>query len=390
MGSSDFANLPHIGESVLRKEDIRFLTGAGQYTDDVQLANMSYTVFVRSPHAHAKIKSINKKAAASAPGVIAVFDGQDVANDKIGGLPCGWLITSTDGQPMKEPPHPILAQGKVRYVGDHVVMVIAETLEQARNAAELVEIDYEVLPAVVGVLDAKKSGAPVLHDIAPDNHCYKWAIGDKAAVDAAFAKAAHVTKIDITNNRLIPNAMEPRAAIGSFNRASDEYTLYVANQNPHVERLLMTAFVMGLPEHKVRVIAPDVGGGFGSKIYLYAEDVCVTWAAKKINRAVKWTADRNESFLSDAHGRDHVSHAEMAMDKDGKFLALRVHTDANLGAYLSTFSTAIPTILYATLLAGQYTTPQIYVEVDAWFTSTAPVDAYRGAGLRRPICWSVL
>jgi carbon-monoxide dehydrogenase large subunit len=265
-------------------------------------------------------------------------------------------------------------------VGDHVVMVIAETLEQARNAAELVEIDYEVLPAVVGVLDAKKSGAPVLHDIAPDNHCYKWAIGDKAAVDAAFAKAAHVTKIDITNNRLIPNAMEPRAAIGSFNRASDEYTLYVANQNPHVERLLMTAFVMGLPEHKVRVIAPDVGGGFGSKIYLYAEDVCVTWAAKKINRAVKWTADRNESFLSDAHGRDHVSHAEMAMDKDGKFLALRVHTDANLGAYLSTFSTAIPTILYATLLAGQYTTPQIYVEVDAWFTSTAPVDAYRGAG----------
>jgi carbon-monoxide dehydrogenase large subunit len=380
MGSSDFANLPHIGESVLRKEDIRFLTGAGQYTDDVQLANMTYTVFVRSPHAHAKIKSINKKAAASAPGVIAVFDGQDVANDKINGLPCGWLITSTDGQPMKEPPHPILAQGKVRYVGDHVVMVIAETLEQARNAAELVEIDYEVLPAVVGVLDAKKSGAPVLHDIAPDNHCYKWAIGDKAAVDAAFAKAAHVTKIDITNNRLIPNAMEPRAAIGSFNRASDEYTLYVANQNPHVERLLMTAFVMGLPEHKVRVIAPDVGGGFGSKIYLYAEDVCVTWAAKKINRAVKWTADRNESFLSDAHGRDHVSHAEMAMDKDGKFLALRVHTDANLGAYLSTFSTAIPTILYATLLAGQYTTPQIYVEVDAWFTSTAPVDAYRGAG----------
>jgi carbon-monoxide dehydrogenase large subunit len=380
MGSSDFASLPHIGESVLRKEDVRFLTGAGQYTDDVQLANMTYTVFVRSPHAHAKIKSINKKAASAAPGVLAVFDGQDVANDKVGGLPCGWLITSTDGQPMKEPPHPILAQGKVRYVGDHVVMVIAETMEQARNAAELVEVDYEVLPAVVSVLDAKKSGAPALHDAAPDNHCYKWALGDKAATDAAFSAAAHVTKIDITNNRLIPNAMEPRAAIGAYNRASDEYTLYVANQNPHVERLLMTAFVMGLPEHKVRVIAPDVGGGFGSKIYLYAEDVCVTWAAKKINRPIKWTADRNEAFLSDAHGRDHVTHAELAMDKDGKFLAFRVHTDANLGAYLSTFSTAIPTILYATLLAGQYTTPQIYVEVDAWFTTTAPVDAYRGAG----------
>jgi CO/xanthine dehydrogenase Mo-binding subunit len=188
-----------------------------------------------------------------------------------------------------------------------------------------------------------------LHEVAPDNHCYKWAIGDKAQVDAAFAKAAHITKLDLINNRLVPNPMEPRAAIGSYSRANDEYTLYVSNQNPHVERLLMTAFVMGLPEHKVRVIAPDVGGGFGAKIYLYAEDVCLTWASKKLNRNIKWTAERSESFVSDAHGRDHVSHAEMAMDKDGKFLALRVHTDANMGAYLSTFATAVPTILYATL-----------------------------------------
>ena len=227
---------------------------------------------------------------------------------------------------------------------------------------------------------AGKVAGAGLHDAAPDNHCYKWAIGDKGGVDAAFANAAHVTKLDLVNNRLIPNAMEPRAAIGSYSRANDEYTLYVSNQNPHVERLLMTAFVMGLPEHKVRVIAPDVGGGFGSKIFLYAEDVCLTWAAKKLNRNIKWVADRSESFVSDAHGRDHVSHAEMAMDKDGKFLAMRVHTDANMGAYLSTFASAVPTILYATLLAGQYTTPQIYVEVDAWFTNTAPVDAYRGAG----------
>ena len=380
MGSSDLASLPHIGESVLRKEDRRFLTGAGQYTDDVVLANMSHAVFVRSPHAHAVIRGINSARARQAPGVIAVFDGQDVAADKVGGLPCGWLITSTDGQPMKEPPHPILAQGKVRYVGDHVVMVIAETLEQARDAAELVEIDYDVLDAIADVRDAGKPGAPVIHDIASDNHCYKWALGDAAKVDEAFARAAHVTRIDLINNRLIPNAIEPRAAIGAYNRAGDEYTLYVANQNPHVERLLLTAFVMGLPEHKVRVIAPDVGGGFGSKIYLYAEDVCVTWAARKINRAVKWTADRNEAFLSDAHGRDHVTHAELALDAEGRFLAFKVHTDANMGAYLSTFSTAIPTILYATLLAGQYTTPQIYVEVDAWFTNTAPVDAYRGAG----------
>jgi carbon-monoxide dehydrogenase large subunit len=339
---------------------------------------MTHCVFVRSPHAHASIKSINKKAALAAPGVVGIYDGQDVAADNVNGLPCGWLITDTSGQPMKEPPHPILAQGKVRYVGDHVVMVVAETLEQAKNAAELIEVDYDVLPSVVDVRDAAKG--PALHDAAPDNHCYKWAIGDKAQVDAAFANAAHITKLDLINNRLVPNPMEPRAAIGSFNRASDEYTLWVSNQNPHVERLLMTAFVLGLPEHKVRVIAPDVGGGFGSKIYLYAEDVCLTWASKKLNRNIKWVCDRSEAFLSDAHGRDHASHAELAMDKDGKFLALKVHTNANLGAYLSTFSTAVPTILYATLLAGQYTTPQVYVEVDAWFTNTAPVDAYRGAG----------
>ena len=378
MGASDFSKLPHIGESLRRKEDYRFLTGAGQYTDDVQMANMTHAYFVRSPHAHAHIKSIDIKAALAAPGVIGIFDGKDVAGDSINGLPCGWLITDTSGQPMKEPAHPILAQGKVRYVGDHVAMVVAETLEQARNAAELVHVNYDVLPAVVDVRDAAKATA--LHEVAPDNHCYKWAIGDKAQVDAAFSKAAHITKLDLINNRLVPNPMEPRAAIGSYSRAKDEYTLYVSNQNPHVERLLMTAFVMGLPEHKVRVIAPDVGGGFGAKIYLYAEDVCLTWASKKLNRNIRWTCDRSEAFLSDAHGRDHASHAEMALDKDGHFLALKVHTNANLGAYLSTFSTCVPTILYATLLAGQYNTPQIYVEVDAWFTNTAPVDAYRGAG----------
>jgi carbon-monoxide dehydrogenase large subunit len=303
-----------------------------------------------------------------------------VADAKINGLPCGWLITGTDGEPMKEPPHPILAFEKVRYVGDHVAMVVAETYEQARNAAEMVEVDYEPLAAVVDVRDAKAQGAPTIHDAAPDNHCYKWAIGDKGEVDKAFESAAHVTKIDLVNNRLAPNPMEARAAIGQYSRATDDYTLYVNSQNPHVARLLMTAFVMGLPEHKVRVIAPDIGGGFGAKIFLYAEEVCLTWASKKLNRTIKWTCDRSEAFLSDAHGRDHVSHAELAMDKDGQFLALRVHTDANMGSYLSTFASAVPTILYATLLAGQYKTPQVYVEVDAWFTNTSPVDAYRGAG----------
>lgn len=376
------AELGGIGTSVLRKEDQRFLTGNGQYTDDIVLPNQTYAVFVRSPHAHAKIKSIKLDAARAMPGVIEIFTGADVAADKINGLPCGWLITDVNGQPMKEPAHPILAQGKARHVGDAVAMVIATSVQQAKNAAEAVEVDYQELPAVVDAVAALQAGAPVVHDDQglSDNKCYTWALGDKAAVDAAFAKAAHVTKLDLVNQRLVPNAMEPRCANGQFNPSDDSYTLYVANQNPHVERLLMSAFVMGLPEHKVRVIAPDVGGGFGSKIYLYAEDVAVTWASRRIKRPVKWTSDRSEAFLTDAHGRDHTSRAELAMDANGKFLAMRVHTTANMGAYLSTFASCIPTILYATLLAGQYTTPAIHVTVDAAFTNTTPVDAYRGAG----------
>ncbi len=373
-------NAPLIGARVTRKEDYRFLTGAGQYTDDISFLNQTYAVFVRSPHAHALVKAIRSNKASEMPGVVGIFTGEDLAAAKVGGLPCGWLITGVDGQPMKEPAHPCLAQGKVRHVGDQVAVVIAESLSAARDAAELVEVDYEVLPAVADAARARAPGAPVLHELAPDNTCYVWAIGGKADVDAAFSNAAHVTKLDFINNRLIPNAIEPRAAIGQYSRSDGQYTLHVASQNPHVERLLMTAFVLGLPEHKVRVVAPDVGGGFGSKIYLYAEDVVVTWAAKQLNRPVKWTAERSESFMSDAHGRDHITTAELALDKDGKFLALRVHTTANMGAYLSTFSTCIPTILYATLLAGQYATPLIYCEVTAVFTNTVPVDAYRGAG----------
>src|SRR5499427_2836662 len=370
----------YIGAAIKRKEDYRFLTGAGNYTDDVAMPHQTYAYFVRSPHAHAKIKRINKDKALKAPGVVAVFTGDDLAAAKVNGLPCGWLITDVNGQPMKEPPHPCRAQGKARYVGDHVAIVIADTYQQARDAAEMVKVDYEELPAVVRTGEARRKGAPVLHDIAPDNTCYVWGLGDKAAVDKAFAGAAHVTTLEFINNRLVPNAIEPRAANASYSRADDSYTLYVASQNPHVERLLMTAFVLGLPEHKVRVVAPDVGGGFGSKIYLYAEDVVCTWASRQINRPVKWTAERSESFMTDAHGRDHLTKAELAMDKDGRFLAMRVHTKANLGAYLSTFASCIPTILYATLLAGQYTTPLIYCEVTAVFTNTVPVDAYRGAG----------
>src|SRR2546421_1456824 len=368
---------PFIGRPVERKEDYRFLTGAGQYTDDITLPQQSYAYFLRSPHAHATIRSIDTSAARSAPGVLAIFTGKDLAG--VGGLPCGWLIKSIDGSPMKEPKPPVVAEDKVRHVGDQVALVVADSAAQAKAAAALIDVDYEVLPAVVDTATAARAKTAV-HSIAPDNVCYTWAIGDQAAVDAAFAKAAHVTKLSFVNNRLIPNAIEPRAANAQYSRADDSYTLYVTSQNPHVERLLMTAFVLGLPEHKVRVVAPDVGGGFGSKIYLYAEETALVWASKRVGRPIKWTAERSESFLTDAHGRDHVTKAELALDKDGKFLALRVDTTANLGAYLSTFGSCIPTILYATLLAGQYTTPVIHCEVTAAFTNTAPVDAYRGAG----------
>jgi carbon-monoxide dehydrogenase large subunit len=370
-----------IGAAVRRKEDVRFLTGRGTYTDDINRYGQTHAYIVRSSQPHAAIKRIDTSKALAAPGVVAVFTGADMAADGVGGLPCGWLIKNKDGSPMKEPAHPPLVVDRVRHVGDHIAVVIAETKAQAKDAAELVEIDFEPLPAVVDSLDALKAAAPQVHgDAAPGNLCYDWELGDKAAVDAAFAKAHKVAKIDLFNNRLIPNAMEPRAATGDYDPASGDYTLYTTSQNPHVIRLLMGAFVLHIPESKLRVYAPDVGGGFGSKIYHYAEEAIVTWAAGKVKRPVRWTADRSESVMSDAHGRDHHSHAELALDKDGKFLALRVATVANMGAYLSTFASCIPTYLYATLLAGVYTTPAIYAEVKAVFTNTVPVDAYRGAG----------
>ena len=375
---SDLSNSP-IGKPLLRREDARFLTGAGQYTDDVTLHGQTYAVFLRSPYAHARIRSIDTTAARNAPGVVAIFTGADIAASKIGGLPCGWLIHSKDGSPMKEPPHPIIAHDKVRHVGDQVALIVAESVLQAKDAAELVEVDYEELPAVIDIRTADTNPSSV-HDEVPGNTCYDWGHGNKDAVDAAFAVAAKVSSLEFNNNRLIPNAMEPRAANASYTRHDDSYTLYVSNQNPHVERLLMCAFVLGIPESKMRVIAPDVGGGFGSKIFLYAEETALVWASKRVGRPIKWTADRSEAFLSDAHGRDHATQVEMAMDAQGNFLAMRVKTIANLGAYLSTFASSVPTILYATLLAGQYKTPAIYAEVKSVFTNTAPVDAYRGAG----------
>jgi carbon-monoxide dehydrogenase large subunit len=369
-----------IGASVRRKEDFRFLSGRGNYTDDINRPGQLHAYIKRSDRPHAKLGGIDTGAAAKAPGVVAVFTGADMAADGLGGLPCGWQIHNKDGSPMAEPPHPVLAVGKVRHVGDPVAVVIATTKQAAKDAAEALVIDYQDLPAVAVLAAAVKPGAALVHDDAAGNVCYDWHIGDKAAMEAAFAGAAKVVKLELENNRLIPNAMEPRAAVGDFDTSNGDFTLYTTSQNPHVIRLLMGAFVLHIPENKLRVVAPDVGGGFGSKIYHYAEEAIVTWAAGKLRKPVKWTAERNESFVSDAHGRDHVSTAEMAIDKDGHFLALRVHTLANMGAYLSTFAPCVPTYLYATLLAGVYKTPVIYAEVKAIFTNTVPVDAYRGAG----------
>src|SRR5229473_1956014 len=369
-----------IGAAVRRKEDFRFITGKGQYTDDVNRPGQAYIHLLRSPHGHAKIKSIDAKAAQAMPGVLAVLTGADLAQDKIGNLICGWMIHSKDGSPMKMAPHPAIASAKACYVGDPVAVVVAETSAQAKDAAEKIKVDYEVLPAVADPAAAQSKGSPQIHEVAPSNTIYQWHLGDANAVDAAFKAAKHVSKLDILNNRLVPNAMEPRAAIGDYDTGSDSFTLWNTTQNPHVARLVISAFIGMAPEHKLRVIAPDVGGGFGSKIFIYPEEVVCLWASKKVGRPVKWTCDRSEAFLADAHGRDHVTYAEMAFGDDGKIIALKAKTIANLGAYMSTFSSSVPTYLYATLLSGQYGIPQIYCEVDAVYTNTVPVDAYRGAG----------
>lgn len=369
-----------IGAPVRRKEDFRFITGKARYTDDINRPGQAHAWFLRSPHAHAAIRAIDVSAASAAPGVVAVFTGEDLAADKVGGLICGWTITSKDGSPMKAGDHPALAQGKVRYVGDHVAVVIAETLAQAKDAAERIVVDYDLLPAVADAATASDPGTTPIHNVAPDNVVYRWHLGDRAATEAAFARAKHVTRLDLRNNRLVPNPMEPRAAVGDYDEGTEAFTLYTTSQNPHVARLVLSAFIGIAPEHKLRVVAPDVGGGFGSKIFIYAEETVCVWAAKKVRRPVKWNSDRTEAFLADAHGRDHVTHAELATDADGRMIGLRVNTIANLGAYLSTFSSSVPTYLYAPLLSGQYAIPAIYAEVDGVYTNTAPVDAYRGAG----------
>jgi len=368
-----------IGKSVKRVEDKRFITGRGNYTDDIVLPHQTYASFVRSTYAHARILNVDTSAAKAMPGVVAVYTGADVA--AVNGVPCGWQVNFKNGDTMKEPKHPLLVADKARHVGDAIAVVIAETKEQAIDAAEAVIVEYEELPCVVDAYKAAQPGAPLVHDEAPNNICYDWALGNPIEeVNAAIDSSAHVTTLEFINQRLVPNAIEPRCYNSSYDATSDKYVLYTSTQNPHVIRLLMCAFVLGIPEHKVRVVGPDVGGGFGSKIFHYTEEALLTWCTRQIGRPIKWTATRSEAFVLDAHGRDHITKAEMGFDNDGKITALRVKTHANLGAYLSTFGSCVPTYLHGTLLQGLYTTPKINADVTATFTHTTPVDAYRGAG----------
>ncbi|MEM1038074.1 MAG: xanthine dehydrogenase family protein molybdopterin-binding subunit [Pseudomonadota bacterium] len=370
-----------IGARVLRKEDKRFITGKGRYTDDHNVPGQHYAAFVRSPHAHAKVNGIDKSAAEAMSGVAAVLDGKQLTGDGIGNIICGWMVHSKDGTPMNMGAWSALATDTVRYVGDAVAVVIAESLAEAKAAAEAVDVDYDVQTAVVSAVDAMEDGAPQIHPEAKNNIIFDWEIGEGDATDAAIAGAERVVELEIRNNRLVPNPMEPRSALAQYDDAEDHYTLHTTSQNPHVARLVLSAFYQVAPENKLRVIAPDVGGGFGAKIYIYPEEIVCLWAAKKAGvPAVKWTADRGEAFVTDAHGRDHVSTAKMGFDKNNKIVGFKVDTIANLGAYMSLFSSSVPTYLYATLLSGQYNIPNIHCNVRTVYTNTVPVDAYRGAG----------
>ncbi|MDR7101674.1 xanthine dehydrogenase family protein molybdopterin-binding subunit [Croceicoccus sp. BE223] len=368
------------GQSVKRQEDGRFLRGKGRYVDDMILPGQLYAAFVRSPMAHARITGIDADHAASMPGVERVLTARDLVAAGLPPLPCGWAITSRDGTPMKVGVRHALALDKVRYVGEPVALVVARTQAQAKDAAEAVIVDYDDLPAMVDVLDAMAEGAGLIHDEIDANCAFDWEIGDAAATEAAFAGAAHRIALTLRNNRLVPNAIEPRAINAGWDGSSEELTVYMTHQNPIGMRMFYAAAFGLAAEHKLRMVSPDVGGGFGSKAHNYPEEVAVTFAAKLVDGPVKWTADRSEAFLTDAHGRDHLTDVELALDGQGRFLALRVDTRANVGAYLSSSGSLVPTYMYATMLSGQYAIPAIHARVRAIYSSTCPVDAYRGAG----------
>ena len=367
-----------IGQPVPRTEDPRLLRGGGQYGDDYELARQAYGYILRSPHAHAEINQIDTNAAKSAAGVVAVLTGEDWTAEGFGIFPVLVPRQQRNGEPMHPGTREPLATNRVRLVGDDVAFVVAETLEQAKDAAELIEIDYKTLSSVTLTTEAKKPGTPAVWDDCPNNECFFFELGSKETVQAAFDSAHHTVKIDYEVNRISANAMEPRVSIGDYNRRDGRYTLYTSTQSVHGIRSGISG-VLNLPETQIRVIAGDVGGGFGTKGDIYHDQAFVLWASRLLDRPVRWTADRTESLMSDTHARDNSVIAELALDKDGKFLAFRVNTTANLGAYLGTMTPHSPTNNLGGL-AGVYTTPAIYTSVSGVFTNTGWTGPYRGAG----------
>lgn len=368
------------GQPVPRTEDARLLTGRGRYTDDITLPGQLHAAVLRSPHAHADLLSVDVSEALAAPGVRAVVTGPDLEADGIGHLPCLVPLKQKDGSPLVAPPRPALALGRVRHVGDPVAFVVADTPDQARDALELIAVDYADRPAVSDLRGATEPGAPQVWDQAPGNRCFLWEAGDAAATDAGFAAAAHVVALDLVNNRVVASSMEGRACNADFDAASGRMTLYVSSQGVHGLQGQLARAIFKVPQQDIRVVTTDVGGGFGMKIFLYPEYVLALYAARRLGRPVKWTSERIEAFLSDDHGRDNLTHAELALDGQGRFLALRARTLANMGAYLSNFAPFIPTDAGTGMLPGVYTVPAVHVEVEGIFTNTQPVDAYRGAG----------
>ena len=368
-----------IGQAVERVEDTRLLTGHGRYTDDITLDNQAYGVVLRSPHAHAEIRGIDSAAVKAAPGVLAVYTAADLKAAGLGTLPCMIPLKQADGSPLVAPPRPILADGRVRHVGEQVAFVVAESLAQAHAAATLVDVDYAPLPAVANTKGAADPSGPRIWEDAPRNVSFVWASGDADATNAAIAKADRVVTLEFVNNRIIVNPMETRAAIGAWD--GKRFTLYTPSQGPHFIRGVLARNIFNMSSRDFRVVTPDVGGGFGMKIFLYPEHPLVLFAARELGCPVKWVAERSsDGFLSDTQGRDHVTKAELALDRDGRFLGLRVHTTANLGAYLSNYSPFVATDCGTIMLAGVYRTPAIHVQVTGVFTNTVPIDAYRGAG----------
>ncbi|HUB48094.1 MAG TPA: xanthine dehydrogenase family protein molybdopterin-binding subunit [Acetobacteraceae bacterium] len=368
-----------LAQPVRRVEDPRLLLGKGRYTDDIVLPNMLYGLVLRSPHAAARVRTLDIAAAAKLPGVKAIYTATDLNADGIAPLPCAAPVENRDGTQQAMPPHPVLADDVVRHVGDPLAFIVADTIKAARDAAEQVTVDYDVLPATTDTAKAIDKGAPLVWPDVAHNIVFDWEIGDKAATEAQFAKAAHITRLTVVNNRIVVSSMEPRVAMADYDAGSGRWTLYANTQGGWLVKNLM-APMFGVEPDRFRIITPDVGGGFGMKLFLYAEHVLTCYAARKLGQPVKWVSDRSEAFLADTQGRDNVTLGEIALDTDGKFLALRTRNISNMGAYLSNFAPFIPTFAGTSVLASVYGFQAIYANVLGVFTNTVPVDAYRGAG----------